>query len=89
MNWKKDNLGYGVLLGLLVPAVVYGIIHLIISLAGVDLRTSTIELASIVAAVPLFRYFIINLGAERTGRGMLLIIFVYAIFFCVREFNMF
>lgn len=89
MNWKKDHLGYGILLGLLVPAIIYAILFTVSPLLNVELRTSTTELVSIFAALPLFRYFIINLGAEKTGRGMLLIIFLYAIFFCIREFNMF
>lgn len=89
MNWKKDHLGYGILLGLIIPAVIYSILHFLAPLLNVELRDSTTELVSIFAALPLFRYFIINLGAEKTGRGMLLIIFLYAIFFCIREFNMF
>lgn len=89
MNWKKDHLGYGIVLGLIVPAVIYFILVGLTSLFGTELRDSTNELISIFAALPLFRYFIVNLGAEKTGRGMLLVIFVYAIFFCIREFNMF
>jgi len=89
MNWKKDHLGYGILLGLLVPAIIYAILFTVSPLINIELRSSTTELVSIFAALPLFRYFIVNLGAEKTGRGMLLIIFLYAIFFCIREFNMF
>ncbi len=89
MNWKKDNLGYGILIGLLVPIIIYALLYFVLPLINVELRTSTIELTSIIAAVPLFRYFIINLNADKTGRGILVIIFLYAIFFCIREFNMF
>lgn len=89
MNWKKDHLGYGIIIGLLVPALIYIIIRSVTPILNVELRSSTTELVSIFAALPLFRYFIINIGAEKTGRGMLLIIFAYAMFFCIREFNMF
>lgn len=89
MNWKKDHLGYGILLGLIVPIIIYSILYFIVPLFNVSIRSTTMELVSIFAALPLFRYFIINIGAEKTGRGILLIIFIYAIFFCIREFNMF
>lgn len=89
MNLKKDHFLYGMFLGVVVPLVIYAILMLINTFVNLSIRQSTMELVSIFAAIPLFRYFIIKLGADKTGRGMLLVIFIYAMIFCIREFNLF
>lgn len=89
MNLKKDHFLYGVLLGVLVPVIIYSLLFLLGKIVDIQIRNSTKELVSIFAALPLFRYFIVKLGADKTGRGILLVIFIYAMFFCVREFNLF
>lgn len=91
MNYKKDNLVFGLVLGLCLPMVVYGILFLVLQMFNYEyvLKRSTMELTAIVLAVPVFRYYMVNLKAEKTGQGMMLVIFGYAMFFVIRHFGMF
>ncbi len=89
MNFKKDHLGFGMLLGVVMPLVVYNILFYSLKIFGAQyvLKESTLELTAIVLTVPVFRYYMVNLKAERTGQGMLLVIFGYAIYFMIRHFG--
>ncbi len=91
MNYKRDHLGFGVLLGVVLPLIVYTVLIFGLSLFDAEyiLKESTLELTAIVLTVPIFRYYMVNLKAERTGQGMLLVIFGYAIYFMIRHFGAF
>jgi hypothetical protein len=83
---KKDNMILGVGLGILLPVVVYAIIFFIMSTWGaIDptrgiyiLKPSTMQLISIFSNLFIFRYYMVNLKFDKTGRGILLVTFIFA-----------
>jgi hypothetical protein len=83
---KKDNWALGIIMGLLVPLIVYGIIFTIVSRYGtVDevrgiymMKQSTMQLIGIFSNLFTFRYYMVNLQYDKTGRGILLATFIYA-----------
>lgn len=81
--FKKDNLVLGLVLGAIIPIITYYIIKTGFELAGHSnmLREGTQYVVSLVGVVPVFRYYMVNLKADRTGRGMLLVMFAYAILY--------
>ncbi len=89
MNFKRDHLGFGMAIGVVLPLVIHTVVFYAMTIFGVQyvLKESTLELTAIVLSVPVFRYYMVNLKAERTGQGMLLVIFGYAIYFMVRHFG--
>ena len=88
----------GVLVGLIVPTMVfgilYGIIALILVIAGkpVDVLSlvsaQKIILLSIVPNVFIMRYYLLKLKFDLTGRGILLVTFLIAIAFAIMEFTL-
>ncbi len=83
---KKDNWILGIALGILVPLIIYGIIFAAMSQWGtIDenlniyiVKESTMQLAGIFANMFTFRYYMVNLKYDKTGRGILLATFAYA-----------
>jgi hypothetical protein len=79
---KKDNYFLGGGMGILIPVIVWVIIHFInISFTNqISGRTYLTEfMVQILALVPnvlLLRYYLINLKADKTGRGILAVTFV-------------
>jgi hypothetical protein len=79
---KKDNLGFGILIGLVLPAITFGIL----SLVALFVETGTIWtrplerpymaiLALAVNVIPL-RLYLVTWKFDKTGRGVLLITFI-------------
>lgn len=83
---KKDNWALGIIMGLVVPLIVYGIILTIVRTYGlVDeirgiymMKPSTMQLIGIFSNLFTFRYYMVNLNFDKTGRGILLATFIYA-----------
>lgn len=83
---KKDNWILGIALGILLPLVIYGLILLAMqewgriddSLNVYYIKESTMQLAGIFANMFIFRYYMVNLKFDKTGRGILMATFVYA-----------
>ncbi len=83
---KKDNWILGIALGIILPLVVYGIIFFAMSQWGrIDetlnlyfIKESTMQLAGVFANMFIFRYYMVNLKFDKTGRGILLSTFIYA-----------
>jgi hypothetical protein len=89
--FKKDNWIFGIALGLIVPAAMYGLLKLIVWALGdmaLDvyiLREEALRLLSIAANLVLFRYYMVSLKYDKTGRGILIAIFALtAAFFLLR-----
>lgn len=86
---KKDNWILGIALGILAPAITYGIITLILKLIGQPveniryLRESTVQLLAIASNLPIFRYYLVKLKYDKTGRGVLMVTFVLTIVFFI------
>lgn len=81
--FKKDNLALGIVLGVIIPIITYFIITTGLEISGYKnaLRENTQYVISLVGVVPIFRYYMVTLKADRTGRGMLLVMFLYAILY--------
>lgn len=71
-------------MGVVIPAVLYGILHLINS--NVENKVGNnyftefmLQILSLVPNVLLLRYYLISLKADKTGRGILAVTFVIGI----------
>lgn len=86
---KKDSFLLGALLGLLIPALLYLILHLTNEALTVKasgkhyMRESTVQLLSLVVNVLLIRFLLIRKRYDKAGRGVLFATFLYAIIFMV------
>ncbi|MFP4288372.1 MAG: hypothetical protein ACOC2E_00210 [Bacteroidota bacterium] len=87
---KKDNWILGIVMGGLMPLVIYLLILGAMKQWGTVneqleiyyLKKSTMLLIGIFSNLFTFRYYMVNLKYDKTGRGILLTTFVYAgIFF--------
>ncbi len=84
---KKDNYPVGLLLGLIVPVLLYGLLYLtdklLFSTTGIHLTPEDhyLYLLSIVLNIILFRYYFVSLKAEKTGKGILLVSIVYILIY--------
>lgn len=82
---KRDSQGLGMIIGLILPIIAFGLIYalnlLIINIFGLDMfmRMSTIKLLSIVVNVLPIRYYFLVLKYDLSGRGVLLVTFVYVV----------
>ena len=81
---KTDQMWLGILLGLLLPAVVFGMLYLIAKLAAPVgkpylIPISTILLVAIFTNLFTMRHYLVKLKFDRTGRGILLVTFLMAI----------
>ena len=83
----------GLLLGLFVPAVLFGILYGIIAIieyfAGniAFVLMQKVLLLSIVPNLFLLRYYLLKLKYDLTGRGILLMTFILGILFIILEFT--
>lgn len=81
---KKDNWLLGIGLGVILPVVFYLLILLVLKQVGTTpggnylLKPSTAMLLALFSNFIAFRYYMVNLKFDRTGRGILLVTFVYA-----------
>lgn len=86
---KRDSWSLGIVIGVVVPLIVYGLVMLILMQWGTlqpgvyVLKPSTIKLLAIFSNLITFRYYMVNLRYDRTGRGILLVTFVFAAIFFV------
>jgi hypothetical protein len=83
--FKKDNYILGGAMGIIIPVVVWAIIHFI----NINLKNHVsgrsyftefmVEILALVPNVLLLRYYLVNLKADKTGRGILAVTFVIGI----------
>lgn len=93
---RRDSWVMGILLGIFVPAltfgVLYGLVYLVLTAFGKPLDILNLDLIkkfillSIVPSVFVIRYYLLKLKFDLTGRGILLVTFLIAIGFAVLEF---
>ncbi len=88
---KKNSMFFGLLLGTLVPvigfALFYGIdvlIKILITNGRTVFVTSTLVVMGIFLNVLVFRYYMLKLEMDYTGRGILLATFVYALIYFLK-----
>lgn len=87
--FKKDSWILGIALGLIVPAAMYGLLKLLVLALGdraLDvyfLREEALRLLSIAANLVLFRYYMVSLKFDKTGRGILIVFFLLVLAFFI------
>jgi len=89
---RKDSFWMGLLLGFLIPALIFGLLELIIYFLPHQIKDANVFtlqrliLISIIPNVLLMRYYLLKLKYDLTGRGILAITFVIGILFIIIEF---
>lgn len=76
---KKDTIWWGLLFGLLVTVLTYGFLYLIALWTGFDAYFTdrrALFLLSFFPAIVLMRYYFVKKKFEKTGKGVLTVIFV-------------
>lgn len=85
MYFKKDSHVFGALIGLFLPVITFLIVlfasQLIMLVVDTDLSVYTfaIKLLSIAMNLLPMRYYFVKLQMELTGRGILLVTFIYMV----------
>ncbi len=81
--FKRDSIWLGIGLALVLTTIFYFLIHLINSFfegkQGSPLTEGTIQLLAIAINLLPFRYYLVRIKADKTGRGILLVTFLFAI----------
>ena len=80
----KDSILLGIVLGIVLPLVSFGILYAVSTLlAPMDkdylIKLSTMVLVSVFSNLFTLRYYLLKLKFDKTGRGILLVTFVMAI----------
>jgi hypothetical protein len=89
---RQDSFWMGLLLGTLIPALIFGLLELIIFFLPYQIKEANVFtlqrliLISIIPNVLLLRYYLLKLKYDLTGRGILAVTFVIAILFVIIEF---
>jgi hypothetical protein len=91
---KKDKIVFGVLIGLILPCLVYGILWFISQLVKVEgvwarpFQAENMMLLSIMLNLIPMRIYMVRYKLDRTGRGVLLITFLLvAAYFIYRRYS--
>ncbi len=85
---KKDHLALGALIALSISVMLYGILKLTAGLlpeafSSYYMREQAIVLISIFVNLFPFRYYMLGLKLEKTGKGMLLAMFVLMVVYFI------
>lgn len=84
---KKDQYGLGAAIGIVIPAILFGLILLMnfflieTGISEYYLDSPTHVLISIFGNLLPIRYYFVTLKADKTGRGVLFVTFVLTILF--------
>ena len=84
---KKDSFLLGITIGAIIPLALFAILYYLSILIGshspvnfvTEAYINKIELISIFLPLLLFRYITVNLKFDKAGRGIIFILFLYAI----------
>ena len=87
MNKLKDYMLIGVIVGTLIPLVLYAVLLTFLEYVMVDnfLRESTLQVIALFANFPLLKMALTKYQKDRLGRGILLSTFVMAILYIVQH----
>ena len=89
---KQDSFILGIILGAFAPLILFGILYYINLFIGKlhynvpFIQTSTLQLAAIIVNVLLMRQYLVKLKFDKTGRGFLLVTFVYILAYFVNDY---
>lgn len=87
--FNRDSMWFGILLGILMPllvyALLYGALYIYRLVPGPVLQfdESILQLISVVVNLLFIRYYFVNKKYDETGRGLLLVTFIYVIAYFV------
>lgn len=91
--FKKDHYLFGLLIGILVPVILFGLIYAMnyllfnLGVAKYYLDLETHVLISLAGNLLPIRYYFVNFKFDKTGRGILLVTFAtILIFFAFHKF---
>ena len=90
---KKDSFWLGLIVGTVLPLVVFGILYFInVTFPNPDtgkriFKLSTVVVLGIVPNALTLRYSLVSLKADRSGRGIMFMTFVLAIIFMIFYLN--
>lgn len=83
---KKNSMIFGIILGILVPVIAFGLFYglnkliaMLFTNGRLIFTPATLSVMSLFINVLVFRYYMLKLKMDLTGRGMLLATFLYAI----------
>lgn len=85
--FKKDTFVLGLILGIVLPAVFYGLLFLmdmaVVSIFGAHMlaRQDYLLLLSTVINLFAIKYYFVNLKYDKTGRGVLIVTFALALLY--------
>lgn len=89
--FKKDHFAFGAMIGALIPVLVSLLLELFkYQVAGTEqhiFQEKTRFVLAIFTNILPFRIYMVNLKFERTGKGILLVTFVYAFIYIFRFFQ--
>jgi hypothetical protein len=86
---KKDSFLLGIILGILMPAICFGVLYFLnISFPNqvtkqVIFKITTIFIVSLIPNAIALRIYLVNLKADKTGKGLLFVTFIFAIIFMI------
>jgi hypothetical protein len=92
-KFRRDSFWMGLLLGALIPAVIFGFLKLIVFFLPHQIQDANVFnfqrmiLISIIPNILLLRYYLLKLKYDLTGRGILAVTFVIAIGFVILHFS--
>jgi hypothetical protein len=85
---NKDRWVLGIVIGLVLPAALFGILYLLNRYLSIEynngrmyLRISTLMLIAIFTNMFTLRYYLVKKKFDKTGRGILMVTFVFAFVF--------
>ncbi|MDT8394310.1 MAG: hypothetical protein RQ761_10720 [Bacteroidales bacterium] len=87
--FKRNSLWLGIIVGTILPLAVYGLLYALLAiynnLAGAHpgLNENQLQLISPVVNLFIIRYYFVSLKYDDTGRGVLLVTFIYVIAYFV------
>jgi hypothetical protein len=92
---KKDSMWLGIILGIVMPGAVFLILYFINqsirtplnSVKDHYLTNFMVQILSLVINLLVMRYYLINLKADKTGRGILLVTFIIGVTCFILNWN--
>lgn len=89
----RDSFLSGIILGTILPLILFGILYSldilfsnIFSKYVLIITIPTLQLFAIVVNVFIMRHYLVKLKFDKTGRGLLIMTFVYILAYFVNEF---
>ena len=87
--FNKNSLWVGIVIGIIMPLILYGLMYLVLLLYGhytdkeATLNETMLQIIAPVANLFFIRYYFVTKKYDDTGRGVLLVTFVFVISYFV------